>query len=100
MKIGCAILAGGKSSRMGTDKALLEYDGKQFIMQIAEELAWFNERIIARGSNSGFGDEIECNWKVIPDIFPDHGPISGLHVALSCCESDALFVVTCDMPLI
>ena len=100
MKIGCAILAGGKSSRMGTDKALLEYDGKQFIMQIAEELAWFNERIIARGSNSGFGDEIECNWKVIPDIFPDHGPISGLHVALSCCEADALFVVTCDMPLI
>ena len=29
MKIGCAILAGGKSSRMGTDKALLEYEGKQ-----------------------------------------------------------------------
>lgn len=100
MKIGCAILAGGKSSRMGTDKALLEYDGKQFIMQIAEELSWFDERIIARGSNCGFGDEIARQWKVIPDIYPDHGPIGGLHAALSCCETDALFVVTCDMPLI
>lgn len=100
MKIGCAILAGGKSSRMGTDKALLEYEGKQFIRQIAEELSWFDERIIARGSNGGFGDELEREWTVIPDIYPEHGPIGGLHAVLSACESDALFVVTCDMPLI
>lgn len=100
MKIGCAILAGGKSSRMGTDKALLEYEGKQFIMQIAGELSWFGERIIARGGNSGFEGELEREWTVIPDVYPDHGPIGGLHAALSACKSDALFVVTCDMPLI
>ena len=100
MNIGCAILAGGKSSRMGRDKALLEYDGKQFIVQIAEELAWFTERIIARGNNCGFEGDLECEWTVIPDVFPDHGPIGGLHAALSACKSDALFVVTCDMPLI
>ena len=38
MNVGCVILAGGKSSRMGTDTALLEYDGKRFIEQIADEL--------------------------------------------------------------
>ena len=85
---------------MGTDKALLEYEGKQFITQIAKELSWFDERIIARGNNSGFTGEIERDWAVIPDFYPDHGPIGGLHAALSACESDALFVVTCDMPLI
>lgn len=100
MKIGCAILAGGKSSRMGTDKALLEFEGKQFITQIAEELSWFDERIIARGNNSGLEGKVERGWKVIPDLYPDHGPIGGLHAALSACRSDALFVVTCDMPLI
>ena len=100
MKIGCVILAGGKSSRMGSDKALLDYEGKQFITQIAEELAWFGERIIARGNNSGFEGKIEREWTMIPDLYPDHGPIGGLHAALSVCESDALFVVTCDMPLI
>lgn len=99
MKIGCVILAGGKSSRMGTDKALLEYDGKQFIQQITEELSQFEERIIARGTNRGFSAEIEAAWTVIPDLYPDHGPIGGLHAALTACESDALFVVTCDMPL-
>ena len=100
MKIGCAILAGGKSSRMGTDKALLEFEGKQFITQIAEELSWFDERIIARGNNSGLEGKVERGWTVIPDLYPDHGPIGGLHAALSACRSDALFVVTCDMPLI
>jgi molybdopterin-guanine dinucleotide biosynthesis protein A len=100
MNIGCAILAGGKSSRMGRDKALLEYDGKQFIQQITEELSQFEERIIARGTNRGFSAEIEAAWTVIPDLYPDHGPIGGLHAALSACRSDALFVVTCDMPLI
>ena len=99
MNVGCVILAGGKSSRMGTDKALLEYDGKQFIEQIAKELSSFEERIIARGTNSRFSDSIEEDWTVIPDIYPDHGPIGGLHAALSACRSDALFVVTCDMPL-
>ena len=100
MKIGCAILAGGKSSRMGSDKAFLEYEGKKFITQIAEELSWFDERIIARGGNSRFESALEREWTVIPDIYPDHGPMGGLHAALSACESDALFVVTCDMPLI
>ena len=100
MKIGCVILAGGKSSRMGTDKALLEYDGKQFIEQIAEKLSEFDERIIARGNNSRLEGKLEREWTVIPDIYPGHGPIGGLHAALSACRSDALFVVTCDMPLI
>ena len=41
MKIGCAILAGGKSSRMGTDKALLELEGKNFIRLLCEKLDCF-----------------------------------------------------------
>lgn len=100
MKIGCIILAGGKSSRMGEDKALLEYEGKYFIEKIAEELSFFEEKIIARGNNSSLTEIADSKWKVIPDIYPDHGPMGGLHAALKECTSDAMFVVTCDMPLI
>lgn len=97
MKIGCVILAGGKSSRMGTDKALLELDGKTFIEQISKELEWFEEKIIAHGNTRELSD---TNWTVVSDIYLNHGPLGGIHSALSVCQSDALFVVTCDMPLL
>ena len=99
MKIGCIILAGGKSSRMGEDKALLEYNGKHFIEKIAEELSFFDEKIIARGNNSALTEVMDSSWQIVPDIYPEHGPMGGLHAALKKCESEAMFVVTCDMPL-
>ena len=97
MTVGCVILAGGKSSRMGTDKALLELNGKKFIEQISEELDWFEEKIIAHGNNRELSG---TSWTLISDSYPNHGPIGGIHAALSVCQSDALFVVTCDIPLI
>ena len=99
MKIGCIILAGGKSSRMGEDKALLEYNGKYFIEKITEELDFFDEKIIARGNNRFLTEVTDPSWKIIPDVYFDHGPMGGMHAALKECESDAMFVVTCDMPL-
>lgn len=97
MKIGCAVLAGGKSSRMGQDKALLAYNGNNFIQILCNVLSSFEERIIARGSRS----ELPLtDWIMIPDVYPDKGPLGGLHAVLSACESDAVFFVSCDMPLL
>ena len=100
MKTGCIILAGGKSSRMGEDKALLNYNGQKFIEKIADELSFFEEKIIARGNNSILGELEKASWKIVADEYPEHGPIGGLHAALKNCKSDVMFVVTCDMPLI
>ncbi len=96
MKIGCVIMAGGKSSRMGTDKALLEINGKKFIEQLVEEFDGFEEKLIARGNNSRIDN---ASWKLVKDIYQERGPIGGLHAALTECESDALFCISCDMPL-
>ena len=52
MKIGCVIMAGGKSSRMGTDKALLEINGKKFIEQLMEEFDGFEEKCTYRLSGT------------------------------------------------
>ena len=101
LEIGCVILAGGKSSRMGQDKALLRYEGKFFIEKIAEELNFFEEKMIARGNNAELENLVKKDlWKVVPDEYENHGPLGGLHAALKKCKSDAMFVVTCDMPLI
>lgn len=97
MKIGCAILAGGKSSRMGTDKALLELNGKNFIKRLCEEFDCFEEKIIARGNQSELDN---TSWKIISDIYQERGPIGGLHAVLSACSSDAMFCVSCDMPFL
>ena len=97
MNIGCMILAGGKSSRMGTDKALLEIDGTNFIGKIAGELNFFEEKFLARGNCEVVSIP---GWQNIPDIYPECGPIGGLHAALKTCRSDALVCVTCDMPLL
>lgn len=97
MKMGCAILAGGKSSRMGRDKAFLELDGKSFIAKLCEELNCFEEKIIARGNKSEISD---TSWKCISDNYQEKGPIGGLHAVLSNCESQVMFCVSCDMPFI
>ena len=93
MKIGCAVLAGGKSSRMGTDKALLDFKGENFINRLCRELDCFEER----GNRSKIGD---ISWKIISDLYQDRGPIGGLHAVLSACESDAVLCVSCDMPFL
>ena len=97
MKIGCAVLAGGKSSRMGTDKALLELNGETFMQMLCREFDDFEEKMIARGNRSEIP---EVSWSCISDIYVNRGPIGGLHAVLSQMESDAVFCISCDMPLL
>ena len=97
MTTGCVILAGGRSSRMGTDKALLSIKNKNFIETLCQSFSFFEEKMIARG-DLDMPDPI--TWKVIPDCYPYHGPIGGLHAALKHCLSEAVFVTACDTPLI
>lgn len=85
---------------MGEDKALLDFNGKRFIEQISMELSCFEEKIIARGNNSSLTALENEGWLILPDIYPNHGPIGGLHAALLACAAEAMFCVSCDMPLL
>lgn len=95
-KFGCVILAGGKSTRMGKDKALLEISGKSFIKMLSEEFDFFEEKMIARGNNECIQ---EISWTVVKDMYQERGPIGGLYSALKICKSEALFCISCDTPL-
>lgn len=104
----CAlILAGGKSRRMGTDKAGLKLEGRTFLQRIAAELEKLDgvtEKYVslgsaAEGSGSGTPHTIPVGWETVRDRYPDCGPLGGIHAALSCCSADWTAVVSCDMPL-
>ncbi|PKM73957.1 MAG: hypothetical protein CVU91_02610 [Firmicutes bacterium HGW-Firmicutes-16] len=96
MKYGAVILYGGKSRRMGRDKAELIIEGQTFLEHIAGELENFEELILSLDNLEKYP---EIKHTAVTDIYPDCGPMGGIHAALSACDSDALLVVSCDLPL-
>ena len=91
------ILAGGKSSRMGTDKGLIPFRGKTIIEQIIDKLKPLTENIVIISNNP---DYKTFGYEVIPDIIKDIGPAGGIHTALTHYTTDLNFIVSCDMPFI
>lgn len=92
------ILAGGKSSRMGKDKALLDLNGKSFIQHIAEELQKVFTKVIIVSDHSKPYKFLDL--PMYEDIFKGCGPLAGIHSAFIHSNSDRIFVVSTDMPLI
>ncbi|MEP7267504.1 MAG: molybdenum cofactor guanylyltransferase [Saprospiraceae bacterium] len=91
------ILAGGKSSRMGTDKGLLNFNGKPIVQKIINQLMPAVDKTIIVSNNVAYE---KFGLEVIPDLIADVGPAGGIHAALSHTDSEQIFVVSCDMPYI
>jgi molybdopterin-guanine dinucleotide biosynthesis protein A len=91
------ILAGGESSRMGTNKALVLYRGMTFIQKIINVMRPLVNQVIIVGRPEEYHDiEIRC----VNDIFPESGPVAGLHAGLESSSTDYNLVLSCDVPLI
>jgi molybdopterin-guanine dinucleotide biosynthesis protein A len=90
------VLAGGRSSRMGSDKALLPIGGMNLLQIAVAKAREVSPRTVIVGSRERYAQYGE----VIDDIIPGCGPLSGIHAALSttCCELNVILSV--DMPLI
>lgn len=92
------ILAGGESSRMGSDKALLTIGGVSFLAQIREVLSGVTAEVVISAREEGLYPGIGS--RVIADRFPDCGPLAGIHAALSSIPTTRALVVSCDLPLV
>ncbi|MDR6999426.1 molybdenum cofactor guanylyltransferase [Neobacillus niacini] len=98
MKAAAIILSGGKSSRMGTNKALLKINEKTNIERLAEELKGYFAEIILVTNHP---DEYRfLGVKMVSDQFPGLGPIAGLHAGLRASNHEVNIVVACDMPFV
>jgi molybdenum cofactor guanylyltransferase len=100
----CIILAGGRSTRMGTNKALLPLPGNRhltFVEHLASTLIPFCTEtiLVARDSNDAANYTLP-GVQVITDKVPDHGPLMGLYTGLSAIQAQRALVVAVDMPFI
>ncbi|MFZ0285140.1 MAG: molybdenum cofactor guanylyltransferase [Terriglobales bacterium] len=90
------IVAGGKSTRMGSDKAFLPW-GNGTLLSHALKLASSvtpNVRIV------GDSQKFATFGTVIEDIYRDRGPLGGIHAALSSTATDLNLMLAVDLPLI
>ncbi len=91
------ILAGGASSRMGTDKARLMLDGWSFVERIASALIAVCSSVIVVGQNlNGLRPDLPS----VPDLYENWGALGGVHAALTACRSEWAAVVACDLPFV
>jgi len=92
------ILSGGRSSRMGEDKSLLEINGITIIERIHNLLCGiFGEVLIIMNDKEKYE---KYSFNIAKDIYPGFGPLSGIHSGLINSNSDNNFFISCDMPFI
>jgi len=90
------ILAGGKSTRMGVDKAFLDFDGRTLLAR-ALELARSvtpDARIVGRQ------EKFARFAPVVEDVFPGCGPLGGIHAALRISAAELNLMLAVDMPFL
>lgn len=91
------ILAGGKSSRMGTDKGFLILNDKLFIQYSIDALKPLVSELIIVSDNPDYD---MLGLKRVIDITKDAGPVSGIYSGLEASSNEYNLILSCDIPLI
>lgn len=95
-KITGIVLAGGLSTRMGRDKASLSWGNGTLLSTVLEKLQPVCSELIIVSNvpreAAGF------MARVVPDKYPQCGPLAGIHAGLLAAQNEYVFVVACDMP--
>ncbi|MFL6559710.1 MAG: molybdenum cofactor guanylyltransferase [Bacillus sp. (in: firmicutes)] len=98
MMAAAIILSGGKSSRMGTNKALLKINKKTNIERITDTLKGsFNDIILVTNNPEHYQF---LGLPMVTDIYPGQGPLAGIHTGLLASKFDVNFIAACDMPFV
>jgi molybdenum cofactor guanylyltransferase len=90
------ILAGGKSSRMGTDKAFVALDGRTLLARMLDLAHSVTPDIHVVGSKEKYAPFAS----VVEDIFPNCGPLGGIHAALRSSQKDLNLMLAVDVPFV
>ena len=91
------ILAGGKSSRMGSDKGFINLKSKPFIAHIIEAMKPLVNNIIIVSDNKNYD---KFGYQRVNDIIKNAGPVAGLYSGLSNSKTIYNLALSCDIPLI
>jgi len=90
------VLAGGRSQRFGQDKSLYPFKGKTLVEYAIEALKpWCSQVLIS--TNNSYNYRF-TGLPTIADIYPNCGPLSGIHSALTQAPGNVVALIGCDMP--
>ncbi len=99
MKTVAVIMAGGKSSRMGRDKALLPLDGRPLLSALAHR--WrgvFDGLVISADTRARFAALDLGGARIVEDTRPGAGPLAGLEAVMTAVPADRYFLTAVDLP--
>lgn len=91
------IMAGGRSSRMGQEKGLIEFKGRPLIQYPIDLLLSYTDKIIISTGNPAY---LKFGLEMIPDEIAGQGPSAGLAAALKNSSTAWNIVIACDLPFL
>jgi len=96
--ISAIVLAGGKSRRLGLDKALLRLDGEWLLQRILDALATLSDDLLVVANDAGKLAHIGV--RIVADAWRGDGPLVGIYTGLQAMRHDRGLFVACDMPFL
>ncbi len=94
------VLAGGKSQRMGRDKASLIYQGEEQALRVYHQLERLGVESYLSLRDETQGQNYDDSYRVVYDRMCEFGPISGILSAMEIHPESAWMVFACDLPLL
>lgn len=99
MRVTGVVQAGGKSTRMGGEpKALMEVGGLRIIERVVRVLREATDDMLVVTNTPTL--YVFLGLPMVPDVFPDAGPLGGIYAGLAAASGDAALTVACDMPFL
>ncbi len=98
MNFSAGILAGGRSSRMGSNKALLPFRGRPLIRHQIDVLAPLTGDLMIGANDPGTYEAFGV--RVVPDVLQEPCALTGIHALLAAAAHPFVFVAACDLPFL
>lgn len=95
--ISAAVMAGGKSRRMGRDKAWLELEGRPIVQRVVDVLREVADEVLIVANDPRYA---QLGLRVVPDRFPNGGALGGIATGVGAAQHDLVLVAACDMPFL
>lgn len=96
--VSAAVMAGGKSRRMGRDKAWLDLgDGRPIVRRVIEVLREVADEVFVVANDERYRS---LGLRIVPDRFPEGGALGGIATGVGAAAHDRVLVAACDMPFL
>jgi len=98
VSVSAAVMAGGKSRRMGRDKAWIELgDGRPIVQHVVDVACRVADDVLIVANDDRYET---LGPRVVPDRYPDAGVLGGIATGVAAARHDRVLVVACDMPFL